>query len=148
MKSDEKQNLERVLESAIVVSWDDLTRDAQTALIQIEYAFAQTDTLDYLKVWSSLTRGHWLLACDYWMSASTFHGAGARFENGYESEGLAHILELVMRHQSEFDLPTNRGRQGLLQISTPTREDRATADELIRATFDRLGTAFAEPALA
>ena len=50
MKSDEKQNLERVLESAIVVSWADLTRDAQTALIQIEYAFAPTDTLDYLKV--------------------------------------------------------------------------------------------------
>jgi hypothetical protein len=148
VKSDEKQNLERVLESAIVVSWADLTRDAQTALIQIEYAFAPTDTLDYLKVWSSLSRGHWLLACEYWMSASTFHGAGARFENGYESEGLAHILELVMRHQSDFDLPTNRGRQGLLQISTPTLEDRATADALVHAAFDRLGTAFAEPAVA
>jgi hypothetical protein len=58
VKSDEKQNLERVLESAIVVSWADLTRDAQTALIQIEYAFAPSDTLDYLKVWSSLSRGH------------------------------------------------------------------------------------------
>ncbi len=82
------------------------------------------------------------------MSASTFHDAGARFENGYESEGLAHILELVMRHQSEFDLPTNRGRQGLLQISTPTLEDRATASELVHAAFDRLGSAFAEPAAA
>ena len=148
MKSDEKKNLERVLESAIVVSWADLTRDAQTALIQIEYAFALTGTLDYLKVWSSLSRGHWLLACEYWMSASTFHGAGVRFENGYESEGLAHILELVMRHQSDFDLPTNRGRQGLLQISTPTREDRATADVLVHAAFDRLGSAVAEPAVA
>ncbi len=42
MSSDEKQSLERVLESTIVVSWADLTRDAQTALIQIEYAFAPT----------------------------------------------------------------------------------------------------------
>ena len=82
------------------------------------------------------------------MSASTFHGAGTRFENGYESEGLADILELVMRHQSDFDLPTNHGRQGLLQISMPTLEDRATADALVRAAFDRLGAAFAEPAVA
>ena len=119
MKPDEKQNLDRILESAIVVSWADLMRDAQTGLIHIEYGFAPTGTLDYLKVWSSLTRGHWLLACEYWMSASTFHGTGVRFDNGYESEGLAHILEFVMQHQSEFDLPTNRGRQGLLQISTP-----------------------------
>ena len=148
MKSDEKQNLERVLESAIVVSWADLTRDAQTALIQIEYAFAPTDTLDHLKVWSSLTRGHWLLACEYWMSASTFHGTGARFDNGYESEGLAQILELVMRYQSEFDLPPNRGRQGLLQISTPTLQNTAAAGELLRAAFDRLGSFFPEPAVA
>jgi hypothetical protein len=148
MKPDEKPNLERVLESAIVVSWSDLTRNAQTALIQIEYAFAQGDTIDYLKVWSSVSRGHWLLACEYWMSASTFHGTGTRFENGYESEGLAHILELVMRHQSEFELPTNHGRQGLLQISTPTLEDRATAGELVHAALDRLGSAVAEPAVA
>jgi hypothetical protein len=44
MKPDEKPNLERVLESAIVVSWSDLTRNAQTALIQLEYAFAPTDS--------------------------------------------------------------------------------------------------------
>jgi len=82
------------------------------------------------------------------MSASAFHGTGTHFENGYESEGLAQILELVMRHQSEFDLPTNRGRQGLLQISTPTLEDRATADGLVRAAFGRLGIALAELAVA
>src|SRR5450759_4580856 len=66
MKSDEKQSLERILESAIVVSWPDLIGEAQTGLIHIEYGFAPTGTLDYLKVWSSLTRGHWLLACEYW----------------------------------------------------------------------------------
>lgn len=148
MKSDEKQSLERILESAIVVSWPDLIGEAQTGLIHIEYGFAPTGTLDYLKVWSSLTRGHWLLACEYWMSASTFHGAGVRFDNGYESEGLGHILEFVMRQQSEFALPTNRGRQGLLQISTPTQEERAKAGEWVHDAFDRLGAAVAEPALA
>lgn len=141
-------NLERVLESAIVMSWADLTRDAQTALIQIEYAFTSADTLDYLKVWSSLTRGHWLLACEYWMSESTFHGAGVRFDNGYASESLAHILEFVMQHQSEFDLPQNRGRQGLLQISTPTQDETAAASDLVQRVLDRLGSTLSEPALA
>jgi hypothetical protein len=148
MKSSEKQNLDRTLESAIVVSWTDLVRDAQTGLIQIEYGFVPAGTLDYLKVWSSLTRGHWLLACEYWMSETTFHSAGIRFDNGYESEGLGQILELVMRRQGEFELPVNLGRQGLLQVTTPTPEDRSAAKELVHEAFDRLGSPFAEPALA
>jgi hypothetical protein len=73
MKPDESQSLERILESAIVVSWADLMRGAQTGLIHIEYSFAAGGTLDYLKFWSSITRGHWLLAGEYWMSASEFH---------------------------------------------------------------------------
>src|ERR1017187_7884378 len=93
-------DLERTLESAIVVSRADLVHGDQIGLIHIEYGFAPSGTLNYLKVWSSLTRGHWLLACEYWMSASTFHGTGVRFDNGYESEALAQILEFVMQHQT------------------------------------------------
>jgi hypothetical protein len=136
------------LNPQLSVSWADLMRDAPTGLIHIEYGFAPSGTLDFLKVWSSLTRGHWLLACEYWMSASTFHSTGVRFDNGYKSEGLAHILEFVMQHQSEFDLPLNRGRQGLLQISTPTSEESAAAGELVHEALDRLGAAFSEPTLA
>ena len=148
MKSDAKQSLDQTLESAIVVSWADLMRDAPTGLIHIEYGFSPTGTVDYLKVWSSLTRGHWLLACEYWMSESTFHGVGLRFDNGYESEGLSNILERVMQHQASFVLPPNLGRQGLLQIPTPTEEERLAAGEWIRAAFDRLDASLAEPALA
>jgi hypothetical protein len=148
MKSDVNQSFERTLESAVIVSWADLMRDAQTGLIHIEYGFAPTGTLDYLKIWSSLTRGHWLLACEYWMSESTFHSAGVRFDNGYESEGLSNILERVMQHQTSFVLPENLGRQGLLQIPTPTEEERAVAGEWIRDALDSLGATLAELALA
>ena len=141
-------NLERILECAVVVSWADLMRDAQTGLIHIEYGFAPTGTLDYLKVWSSITRGHWLLACEYWMSPSTFHGTGVRFENGYKSEGLAHILHFVMQHQNSFVLPPNLGRQGLLQISTPTKEERAVAADLVNEAFHGLGSVLSQPAAA
>jgi hypothetical protein len=141
-------NLERILESAIVMSWDDLMRGAHAGLIHIEYGFSAGGTLDYLKVWSSLTRGHWLLACEYWMSANTFHAAGAGFDNGYQSEGLAHILEFVMQHQNSFMLPPNLGRQGLLQISTPTVEESAAAAALINEVFDRLASPLEQPAVA
>jgi hypothetical protein len=138
MKSDVNQSLERALESAVVVSWADLMHETQTGLIHIEYGFAPTGTLDYLKIWSSLTRGHWLLACEYWMSESRFHGAGVRFDNGYESEGLSNILERVMQHQTFFVLPENMGRQGLLQIPPPTTEEIASATSLVSKALDGL----------
>ena len=58
MKPSEHQSLDQILESAVVVSWADLMRGAQTGLIHIEYGFAPSGTLDYLQVWSSITRGH------------------------------------------------------------------------------------------
>jgi len=148
MNPDENQSLDRILEAAVVVSWADLMRDAQTGLIHVEYGFAPTGTLDYLKVWSSLTPGHWLLACEYWMSASTFHGTGVSFDNGYESEGLARILDFAMQRQREFVLPPNLGRQGLLQIPTPTLEESTAAAAAVNHAFERLGSVLAEPALA
>ena len=133
-------NLERILESAVVISWADLTCGTPASLIHMEYGFARDGTLDYLKVWSSLSRGHWLLACEYWMSANTFHDAGVGFENGYKSEGLAHILEIAMQHQTSFVLPPNRGRQGLLQLSTPTAEEIAAAAAVINLAFERVAS--------
>jgi hypothetical protein len=148
MTRNKNQSLECILESAVVVSWADLMRGAQTGLIHIEYGFAPTGTLDYLKFWSSITRGHWLLACEYWMSASTHHHTGVRFENGYQSEGLAHILEFVMQHQNSFVLPLNHARQGLLQIPTPTEKEGTAAAAALNEAFGRLGSPLAEPVLA
>ena len=127
MKPDEHQSLERVLESATVVSWPELMQGTQIGLVHIEYGFVAGGTLDYLKFWSSSIRGQWLLACEYWMSASKFHPAGVRFDNGYRSESLTHILESVMQNQSAFVLPEDFGRQGLLQIPTPTQQEALAA---------------------
>ena len=102
-------------------------RGTHADLVHIEYAFAPTGALDYMKVWMSISRGHWLLACEYWMSANTFHGVGVRFENGYQSEELARILEFVMQHQDSFVPPPNLGRQFRLQIPTPTEKESAAA---------------------
>jgi hypothetical protein len=145
MIPDENKSLERALESAIIVSWTDLMHGAQTGLIHIEYGFAPTGTLDYLKVLSSITRGHWLLACEYWMSANTFHSIGVRFENGYQSEGLARILEFVMQHQNSFLLPPNLGRQRLLQIPTPTEKESVAAAITVNEAIHSFGSLLAQP---
>jgi len=141
---EQDENFEHILESAVVVSWADLMRSGHSGLINIEYGFAPTGTLDYLQVWSSKKRGYWLLVCTYWMSASKSHKAGVHFDNGYASEGLAHILEVVMQHQSLFALPHNLGRQGLLQIVTPTEKEGKAAAASISDAFDRINSR-AEP---
>jgi len=144
-KPNQDQTLEGILESAVVVSWADLMRGAQTGLIHVEYGFALAGTLDYLKLWSSSTPGHWLLACEYWMTTSTFHNRGVSFDNGYQSQGLAHILECVMQHQDRVSLPPDFGRQGLLQIPTPPEEENTAAAASVSEAFAHLGSALAEP---
>jgi len=147
MKFDQNQSLERILESAVVVSWEDLMH-AQTGLIHIKYDFAPDGTLEYLAVWSSIIRGHWLLVCDYRMSASKFHGAGIHFENGYQSEPLAYILEVIMQHQDCFALVPNLGRQGLLQVPTPTQKESTAAAASMREIFAGLDLVFDRPVAA
>jgi hypothetical protein len=148
MKTNQNQNFDQILESAVIANWADLMRGAQSGLIHVEYGFVPAGTLDYLQVWSSITRGHWLLACAYRMSASTFHGNGVYFENGYVSEGVAHILELVIAHQNAFALPPNLGRAGLLQIATPTEKESTAAAASVSEAFDHFSSVLAKPVLA
>jgi len=138
------QNLDQILESAVVANWADLMRGAQSGLIHLEYGFVASGAVDYLQVWSSITRGHWLLACTY-RTASISHGTGVYFENGYESQGLAHILELVIAHQNAFAFPPNLGRAVLLQIATPTQKETSAAAASVSDAFDHLSPALAEP---
>lgn len=133
--NEQNENLEHILECAVVVNWADLMR-GRSGLIHIEYDFAPSGALDYLKVLSSVRRGYWLLACTYWMSASESHDAGVHFDNGYKSEGLAHILEVVMQHQNLFGLPQSFGRQGMLSIETPTEKESKSAADCIKDVID------------
>ena len=57
MTLNESQSLERILESAIVVSWADFMRGTQIGSIHIEYSFAANGILD-LQVLSSRARGY------------------------------------------------------------------------------------------
>ena len=148
MKVDHAQSLDRILESAVVVNWTDLVKDANLGLIHLEYAFALDGSLEYLKVWSSVTRGHWRLVCEYWMSPSTLHGSGIRFENGFRSEGLAQTLDFIMQHQQAFSPSADCGRTGLLQIQLPTEDQSTAAAQSVREAFFRVNSFSAGPSTA
>jgi hypothetical protein len=121
---------------------------ASSGLIHLEYLFAADGSLESLKVWSSETRGTWYLACDYWMSASTAHGTGIHFKNGFRSEGLTSTLAFIMQHQHDFIAPPNFGRNGLLQIQAPTEEESMVAAGSVREAFCRINSFSALPAVA
>jgi hypothetical protein len=148
MKLDNGQSINRILESAVIVSWSDLMKDAKAGLMHLEYAFAPDSSLEYLKLWSSVTRGHWRLACAYWMSASTLHGSGLRFEKGFQSEGLTQTLEFVMQHQHAFSPSPDFGRTGLLQIPAPTEAESTAAARSVGEAFCRVNSFSAEPSVA
>ena len=148
MKVDNAQSLDRILESAVIVSWPDLMNDAKSGLLHLEYAFAPDSSLDGLKLWSSTVRGHWHLVCEYWMSASAFHSKGLHFEDGFRSEGLTQTVGFIMQHQHAFSLVPNFGRTGLLQVQLPTEEGITGAANSVRDAYCRVKSFSAEPSLA
>ncbi|HEU5407711.1 MAG TPA: hypothetical protein VFU48_08075 [Nitrospira sp.] len=145
LSTDNGHNFNRILESAIVASWASLMRG--TASIHIEYDVTPSGALDYLQIWSCITRGHWLLVCEYQRAALESRG-GLRFHNGYQSEDLARILEAVIAHPKSFILPQKLDRARLVQIATPTKKESTAAAATVSDVLDRVNSALPEPALA
>lgn len=145
LSTDHGHNFDQILESAVVASWASLMRG--TASIHIEYDVTPSGALDYLQIWSCITRGHWLLVCEYQRAALESHGS-LRFHNGYQSEDLARILKAVIAHPKSFILPQKLDRARLVQIATPTKKESTAAAATVSDVLDRVNSALPEPALA
>ena len=141
-------SFDRLLESAVVAAWADVVRRLPTDLVHVEYDLAASGVLDYLQVWSCIGKGHWLMVCGYQTAGSKLHDTGVQFHNGYQSEDLARILQLVILHQKQFTFPRNFGRAGLLQIATPTPTVSEAAIVSVNETFQRIKYAPAAPVIA
>ena len=121
--------VERMLECAVILSWNDVARAVSPSSVHVEYHMDDDHSLEYLKVWSSPTRGHWDLVCEYWMAASSQHAAGLHFSNAYRSDRLGDILKLAMRQQGTSLCLPDTYRDGVVQVYPPTQLeiDAATA---------------------
>jgi hypothetical protein len=130
-----RPSLDRVIESAVVVSWNELMPEAIPGIIHVEYHTAE-GLLEYLKVWSSTERGHWNLICEYWNCSLWSHVPGLTFGKIYRPGDFSRRLESVMQHGDDFaKLPQ---QDGLIQIYPPTEDERLAAVDFIIGIFENV----------
>jgi hypothetical protein len=60
-KSSELKSLDRILESAVVINWNNLIREVIPGLIHVECDIAEERFMDNVRIWSSTPRGYWSL---------------------------------------------------------------------------------------
>lgn len=139
--------MDRILESAVVLSWKDLLHPSQGGLIHIEYA--PGTRLPYLKIWQLTGRGEWSLVCEYWMSRGPTDspGDGMTFSNDYHSAGLAEMLEVIMQHQDNF-APSLKPGAGLIQVTLPTELESLASGACMRHVYESFGLSFAHIPIA
>lgn len=135
--------IDRVLESAVLLSWRDLVQTSPQDLIHVEYGAAPECSLQHLKIWRLAGRGEWNLICEYWMclGSTPTPKAGLTFSNDYHSAVLAEMLEFIMQHQNSFLATFGTSSVGLLQVRTPTTEATCTARDCMNEAYKRMGFA-------
>jgi hypothetical protein len=140
----QKITIDHLLECAVALNWNSLTRGDEDPAMQVEYRTGSTHALQYLKLWSSTKRGVWNLICEYWMQSSATHDTGATFSGGWYSADLAWMLDAIMQHQGAFRPGSSDFAGGLIQINRPTDSDLSSAQTDMTEALDRLGSIFAE----
>jgi hypothetical protein len=131
-------DFEKALEFAVISAWDDLVKPAEKNSIHIEYANVDGIPVASLQVWATY-RGYGNRVCDY--STGPTNGSklkGTQFSNSYASQTLAEALDLIMLNQKQFSRPAGRGVNGLVQVSVPSKEGRASAAEWWHAMMTEL----------
>jgi len=132
--------IERILECAVTVNWNDLTKSQDNSSMRIEYGTGPRCSLEYLKLWSSSKRGYWHLLAEYWMRSSIEHRSGITFSRGNYSADFVRMLDAVMHHQDDFLASSPAFPDGLVQIKSPTTTELSTAiTEMIEA-MEQIGT--------
>ena len=127
--------LDKALEFAVILAWEDLMKTATPCSVRVEYRSELGTLLDYLSIWSVRAEGHQHLVCDYWTWTSPAHPSGIRFRNGHHSHELAQALEFIMKNQDQFPRPAGACRDGLILIDPPTEDERTEVANWMRGVY-------------
>lgn len=151
MIQNQRAEIDHVLESAVVLSWQELQKGLRPGLIQVEYGTAPESSLQYVKMWRSPTRGIWDLICEYWISPGMIAGRpamGLTFSNGYHSAALTEILQEMMLHRDGF-ANSLAGHTGvsLIMVHAPSTDERRKAKVCMNDAYQRIGLTYPEPPL-
>jgi hypothetical protein len=140
--------LDKALEFAVILAWEDLMKSVPPCSVRIEYRCEPGTSLDYLSVWSVRAAGDQYLVCDYRTLTSSARPGGVRFENGHHSDKLAQTLDFIMENQDQFTRRADACRDGLVLIYPPTGDERTEAASWMRGvhgTATNFGGAAVEP---
>lgn len=134
-----------LLESAVMLSWNELLKSSSRRLVHIEYGIAPEPSLQYVKIWLATSRGSWNLVCEYWI-ASGFKSAppiGLTFSNGFHSSILAEILDATMRAREGFiGSFSGDNRVSVIVVHSPTKDQLQKAQEYMSEAYERLGLVY------
>ena len=119
--------IERILECAVALNWNALAQTDEATALQVEYRIGPGESLDYLRLWSSATRGVWKLVCEYWMQSSSTHESGTTFTREKYSCDFTWMLDAIMQHQRAFLPGSADFMDGVVQVKRPTDADLASA---------------------
>jgi hypothetical protein len=135
-----RTTIDRILECAVTVNWQDLTKTQDNSSMRMEYLTGPQNSLEYLKLWSCSERGYWNLLAEYWMQSTIEHRRGTTFSRGNYSADLVRMLDAVMRHQEDFLAPSPDFPDGLVQIKKPSTTELSTARAEMIEAMDQIGS--------
>ena len=139
-RTHENTTIDRILECAVALNWNALAQTNGASALQVEYRIGSGQFLDYLKLWSSTTRGVWHLVCEYWMQSSSTHESGTTFTGGSYSGDFTWMLDAIMQHQRAFLPGSSDFMDGLVHINTPTDSELVSAQTDMTEALDRIGS--------
>lgn len=138
--------IEDVLESAVILSWNELLSGSDPSMIHVEYATVPEPCLQYLKIWRSTRRTKWDLVCEYWIAAGGpgTPKMGLTFGRGYHSPSLIKILGSILQHQGGIpDALSGETKINLIVVGLPTPQERLTATRCMSEAYEQRGLSFA-----
>jgi len=119
--------LDKALEYAVFLAWEDLMKVTKPCSVRVEYQCEPGASLDNLRIWSGGGGGYQHLVCNYWTWRSSAHSSGIHFSNSYDSEQLAKALAFILINQAKFTRRADACRDGLVLIYPPTGDERTEA---------------------
>jgi hypothetical protein len=128
--------LDKALEFAVVLAWKDLMKVTEPCSVRVEYRGEPGTSLDYLSVWTVRAGGYQDLVCDYTTWTSPVRPGGVRFRNGHYSDQLAQTVDFIMKNQDQFSRRADASRDGLVQVYSPTEDERTEAATWTRGVHD------------
>ena len=130
--------IDRMLECAVYLNWKDFASDSSPMAMRVEYRTGPTPSLKCLKLWSSVSRGHWKLVCEYWTQPNPIQQQGITFSKSYSSPGLTRMLNAIMQHQEVFSVRQTDLRDRLVQITSPHEAQCVAAKREMTEALQRI----------